>query len=92
MTIRDKIRKIQYWYMDRIINKWDKKTLSCDEATEKSTDKLLTLIKQVVEECLPKKEDYPKRTDKYPDLNDGLRAGWDESIDEMRKKLTKLLK
>ena len=78
--------------MDRIINKWDKKTLSCDEATEKSTAKLLTLIKQVVEEVIG--------TDEYPEDNEQnvnyKRTNRNYNRKELRKeqraKLDKLLK
>ena len=95
MTIRDKIKKIQYWYMDRIINKWDDKVLPCDEATEKSTDKLLTLIKQVVEEVIEKDEKVIIDDDLPTNVNDDINEGGisrNQLRKEQRAKLKKLLK
>lgn len=54
-------------------------------------DELLTLIKQVVEEALPEKDDdRPEITEWL--ISKDYTKGKNDAIDEMRKKLTKLLK
>lgn len=91
-NFRKRLDKILEWYMERILNKWDKKAIPCSDAKELATQKIISLIEsELVGEDI-EIYDYQAVGEYSEEIPVDVTSDENKAVNEYRQKIREKLK